>query len=122
MFSRFLSIVVLAQANGCLLIAAGVVEANRTPIGRPVPSESAEPGEHVVGSDGTHGWRTSGALEDVASRLRDTCEVGYDEPSEIRASCNGTPVLARHDGASVFRLCPASVDHAACVSTWRSIH
>jgi len=108
------------STNGCLLIAAGVVEANRTPIGQPVPG--SDPGEHVVGSDGTHGWRSSGALEDVASRLRETCDVGYDEPTEIRASCNGTAVLARHDGQAVLRLCPSSVDPDACANTWQSLH
>ncbi len=108
------------STNGCLLIAAGIVEANRPPIGQPVPG--AEPGEHVVGTDGTHGWRSSGALEDVASRLRQTCDVGFDEPTEIRASCNGTAVLARHDGTSLFRLCPSSVEHEACKATWQSVH
>lgn len=110
--------------SGCLLVAAGVVEASRKPLtgnAEGDPAETHDEEESVVGSDGTHGWRNVGDSAPTIAQIRATCNVEAEAPNELRASCNGTPILMRQDGSSVLRLCPQSVEKAACAAVWQSV-
>ena len=119
------ALILLAATNatGCLVAAAGVVEAAR----------NDEAGDDPMGSEyrGPNGWigwrhyydRPVKAMENLLGGMTQMqCNVAQ-EPARIRAQCyNRPPLVAMQEGNTVYRLCPPHTEIMMCRSAWEAVH
>ena len=117
-----LTLLAAVSTTGCLLAAAGVIEASKDGPGR-------DPlGTEYHGPRGWIGWhhhyqRPVAVMENLlAGMKRLNCHVA-SEPDRLRAQChNRPPLVALHSGTVVYRLCPPYTEIMMCRSAWESVH
>ncbi|MBW2455711.1 MAG: hypothetical protein JRI68_14430 [Deltaproteobacteria bacterium] len=118
-----LALVAATSSAGCLLAAAGVVEASKD------GEHSSDPmGAEYRGPHGWVGWRHHydrpvAAMNNLLGGMTQLrCGVSQ-EAERIRGQCyNRPPLVAMQQGNTVYRLCPPHSDIMMCRSAWEAVH